>query len=281
MPWRSSLAIASSSASPSCSRRESRSWRRQTWGSVASWWASSSAARSRLTGGYDAVDQADPLGLLGVDLAPGEDQVQRPAGADQPGQPDRAAVDERDPPAAAEDPERWRRWPRPAGRTRSRARGHRRRRTPRSAAITGLPSRIRVGPIGPSPDSCTWLPRSVPIALRSAPAQKVPPSPYSTATLAPSSASKARNASASAGAVGPSTALRACGRCRTTVVTGPSCSTRTALRAVAGHGGDASRPASPRTMTGPAKLSERPNARGGRWRTLDACGTRLGDCGRR
>ena len=33
------------------------------------------------------------------------------------------------------------------------------------AAITGLPSRIRVGPIGPSPDSCTWLPRSVPMRL--------------------------------------------------------------------------------------------------------------------
>ena len=95
------------------------------------------------------------------------------------------------------------------------------------AAITGLPSRRRVGPIGPSPSSSTRLLRSVPRPLRSAPAQKVPPSPYSTATLAPSSASNARNASASDCAVGPSTALRACGRCRTTVVTGPSCSMRT------------------------------------------------------
>ncbi len=61
--------------------------------------------RSRLTGGHDAVHQPDPLSLLGVDLTPGEDQVQRAAGADQPGQPDRAAVDERDAPATAEDAE--------------------------------------------------------------------------------------------------------------------------------------------------------------------------------
>ena len=65
------------------------------------------------------------------------------------------------------------------------------------------------------------------MALRSAPAQKVPPAPWRTATAASSSASKARNASASACAVGPSTALRASGRSRTTVVTGPWRSTRT------------------------------------------------------
>ena len=94
--------------------------------------------------------------------------------------------------------------------------------------MTGLDSRSRVGPIGPSPSGATRFCWSVPIAVRSAPAQNVPPSPYSTATEAESSASKARNASASAAAVGPSTALRFSGRDSTTVVTGPDLSTRTA-----------------------------------------------------
>ncbi len=98
------------------------------------------------------------------------------------------------------------------------------------AAITGFDSRIRVGPIGPSPSSETRLPSSVPIALRSAPAQNVPPSPYSTATAWLSSASNARKASARARAVGPSTALRACGRSRITVVTAPERSERTVMR---------------------------------------------------
>ena len=97
------------------------------------------------------------------------------------------------------------------------------------AATTGLPSRIRVGPIGPSPSGSTRFWSAVPIAWRSAPAQNVPPAPYRTAADASSSASKARKASASAAAVGPSTALRRSGRDSTTVVTGPARSTRTAL----------------------------------------------------
>ncbi len=44
--------------------------------------------------------------------------------------------------------------------------------------------------------------RSPPMAFRSAPAQKVPPSPHSTATLASPSASKSRKAAPSASAVG-------------------------------------------------------------------------------
>jgi hypothetical protein len=63
--------------------------------------------------------------------------------------------------------------------------------------------------------------------LRSAPAQKAPPAPVSTATAAPGSASKVRKASASAAAVGPSTALRRSGRSMVTTVTGPSRSTIT------------------------------------------------------
>src|SRR5438445_10117397 len=89
---------------------------------------------------------------------------------------------------------------------------------------------MRVGPIGPSPSGARRLPRSVAMALRSAPAQKVPPAPHSTATRASPSASNARKASASARAVGRSTALRAAGRSSTTVGTGPGRSTRTLTR---------------------------------------------------
>ena len=99
---------------------------------------------------------------------------------------------------------------------------------PDTAAMTGLDSRSRLTPIGPSPSGAARLPRSVPMAVRSAPAQKTPPVPCSTATAASGSASKARKAPASAAAAGPSTALRRSGRCRQTVVTGPDRSTRTA-----------------------------------------------------
>ena len=84
---------------------------------------------------------------------------------------------------------------------------------PATAAITGLHSSIRDGPIGPSPSGATRLP---PPACR-------PPSgrrrrrrrrPLRTARrrAASSSASNARKASASACAVAPSTALRTSGR---------------------------------------------------------------------
>src|SRR5688572_9700072 len=96
--------------------------------------------------------------------------------------------------------------------------------------MTGLASSMRLGPIGPSPSGARRLPPPVAMALRSAPAQNVPPAPHSTATRAVSSASKARNASASAAAVGPSTALRTSGRSRMTVVTTPARSTRTLTR---------------------------------------------------
>ena len=98
------------------------------------------------------------------------------------------------------------------------------------AAIAGLSSSSREGPIGPSPsgDTRSYLPAAN--SFRSAPAQKVPPSPQSTATLASASASNARKASASDRAVSGSTAFRADGRLRMTVVTGPCFSTRTLMR---------------------------------------------------
>ena len=53
-----------------------------------------------LAGLGDLGDQADRVRLVRVDRAAGEDQVQRAAGADDPRQPLRAAVDQRDAPAA-------------------------------------------------------------------------------------------------------------------------------------------------------------------------------------
>ena len=100
---------------------------------------------------------------------------------------------------------------------------------PSIAAITGLPSRSRVGPIGPGPSSDTDTGRrSTPaIAFRSAPAQKYPPVPVSTATCAASSPSKASNAASNAAAVAASTALRRSGRLIVITRTGPSSATPT------------------------------------------------------
>ncbi len=56
------------------------------------------------------------------------------------------------------------------------------------------PAACRVGPIGPSPASVTRLPSPAASALRSAPAQNVPPAPVSTATAHDGSASNAPNA---------------------------------------------------------------------------------------
>ena len=59
----------------------------------------------RLTGRYDAIGQTDRRRLQGVDGAPGEDHVHRPAGSDEPGQAYGATVDQWDAPASAEDAE--------------------------------------------------------------------------------------------------------------------------------------------------------------------------------
>src|SRR5438132_517551 len=113
---------------------------------------------------------------------------------------------------------------------------------PSTAAMTGFPSSMRVGPMGPSPSSLithSWpeivaprRPWPAATAFRSAPAQNVPPAPVRTATASPSSASKRRNASTSAAAVGSSTALRTSGRLMVTTATSPSVSNRTVLMRV-------------------------------------------------
>src|SRR5262245_11518009 len=94
--------------------------------------------------------------------------------------------------------------------------------------MTGFDSSMRVGPIGPSPVGLSRLP-SLPMALRSAPAQNVPPAPQRTAARIAGSASTARNASASSRAVCASTAFFRSGRSRTMVATAPALSIRTGI----------------------------------------------------
>ncbi len=97
--------MAAASSRPSCSNTESRSERRQPAGARPARGRAPRPARSGRPGRHHPVDQPDPEGLPSVHLAAGEDQVHRPAGTDQPRQADRATVDERHPPATAEDPE--------------------------------------------------------------------------------------------------------------------------------------------------------------------------------
>src|SRR5215211_7340284 len=205
IPRRSSLARASSSVRPHCSMTDSRSLRRAVWGR---------AARSRARATVAA--RAWPSGTT---------RLTRPmasASAAPTARPVRMRSIARP-------------WPTIRGRRtvpRSTSGTPKRRlNTPRAgpsmAASTGLDSRSRVTPIGPSPSAATRSGSPAAIALRSAPAQKAPPAPVSTATEAPGSRSKARKASARAAAAGPSTALRRSGRSMVTTVTGPSRSTRT------------------------------------------------------
>src|SRR5439155_12297595 len=95
--------------------------------------------------------------------------------------------------------------------------------------MTGFVRRKRVGPSGPSPSSVNGLPLPLASAFRSAPAQKVPAAPVSTATAWCSPRSKARNVAASAAAVGPSIAFRTAGRLMVTTRTSPSDSTSIVL----------------------------------------------------
>ena len=119
---------------------------------------------------------------------------------------------------------------------------------PSMAAMTGLLSCMREGPMGASPAASSRLGAPAAMALRSAPAQNVPPSPVRIATSQRASASNARMASASCRAVARSTALRAWGRCSVTRHTAPRRSTVTLTdETAAGCAWD--RPRSARTGT--------------------------------
>ena len=153
IPCRSSPRIAVRSFTPSWSRTEARSPRRQACGKSAMAAASSSAAARARPGRHDAVGEAHPVRLGGGHRAAGQDHVHRAAGADEPGEPNRAAVDERHAPAAAEDPEDRVLLGDPQiapERQLQTTRPPRAPRPPRSPAWTAA---CRVGPIGPSPSS--------------------------------------------------------------------------------------------------------------------------------
>src|SRR2546429_3789597 len=104
--------------------------------------------------------------------------------------------------------------------------------------MTGLPSCMRVGPIGPSALAVSLVALPCATSLRSKPAQKLPPAPVRIATDSESSASNRLKEATSSEAVAELTALRAPGRLMVTTAIGPSTSNRVfrscALRAVRG-----------------------------------------------
>src|SRR6516164_617104 len=227
-PCRNSLAIASPAGSDIPSSVAARSLRRQACGSAATSRARSSAAARAWPGG--TTRSTRPIASAS---AAGTARPVRIRSRARPRPISRGSRTV--PPSISGTPNRRQKTPSTASCSATR-RSHQAASSsppatayPLIAAITGLPSRSRVGPIGPSPSGLARLPSGPPTALRSAPAQNVPPAPQSTATCADSSASKSRNASARAAAVGPSTAFRASGRSRMTVVTGPDRSARTLM----------------------------------------------------
>ena len=110
---------------------------------------------------------------------------------------------------------------------------------PSTAAITGFDSSSRDGPSGPRgalppplgksrlPTGLFWS--RLETDLRSQPAQKAPPSPQNTATLALASASNCSKAATRSSALLASMALRASGRLWMTVQTPPDFSMRTLM----------------------------------------------------
>src|SRR5258706_14128200 len=98
------------------------------------------------------------------------------------------------------------------------------------AAITGLPSCIRVGPIGPSAFALSRLALPCATSFRSKPAQKLPPAPVRMATESESSASNRLKQATSSSAAAELTALRAPGRLIVTTAIAPSTSYRTFRR---------------------------------------------------
>src|SRR5829696_914300 len=143
--------------------------------------------------------------------------------------------------------------------------------------MTGLDTNIRVGPIGPSRDTSTStrLPFPVLTALRSAPAQKVPPVPVSTAASRSSRWSNSRNAFAKSAAVGPSTALRTSGRALVTTQMPPSsCSVVIVMSRISSTGRSGHRLAAGRRRV--RYRRQRP-----RWTEAHSAGECVGNLGQR
>ena len=97
--------MAAGSSMPSCSRTERRSWRRHVWGSADSSAASRWAAAMAVPVGTTRFTSPIASASVGVDGATGQDQVHRPALADESRQADGSAVDERHAVPAAEHAE--------------------------------------------------------------------------------------------------------------------------------------------------------------------------------
>ena len=104
-PRRVSSRSASSSGSAHCRYDDSRSLRRQRCGNAANCRASATASRKRAAGRDQTVRQPHAARLVAGHAAPGEDQIERVAVAEQTRQADRAAVDQRHAPAPAIDAE--------------------------------------------------------------------------------------------------------------------------------------------------------------------------------
>ena len=88
--------------------------------------ASSTAAASSSSSGNDLVDEPDPLGPLGIDVAAGEEQLLGPRDADHVDEAPPARCARRSARAAPAASRAWRRRRRPAGRSAPRARARRR-----------------------------------------------------------------------------------------------------------------------------------------------------------
>ena len=208
---RSSMRIASSSGSPHCSYDESRSSRRQIGGSAASSCASVARRGERAARLGQPVGEPHAQRFVAADAAAGEDEIERVRVADQAGQADRAAVDERHAPAPAEHAEHRvargdpqvapDRELEPAGDRVALDRGDHRLR--RAACASGPSDRRR--------RRCTRVAASFADRLQVGARAERAVRAGEDRDAASSSASNARNASASSAAVGRSTALRACG----------------------------------------------------------------------
>ena len=143
----------------------------------------------RLPGLGEPVGQPHPQRLVTAHAATGEDQVERVAVADQPSAGARCLRRPTARPIVGSTRRTWRPGRRRAGRTTPPARGRRRRRSPRWRRSPVCRATPASGPSGRRPRDARrpGCRRPLPTALRSAPAQNVPPAPVSTATCCASS----------------------------------------------------------------------------------------------
>ena len=187
-PRANSWAIAASRGSVHCSRALRRSERRQRCGKAAIAAASASASARASPVRDDAVGEAPRRAPRG---APTARPVRIMSSArDAPTRRGRRTV----PPSMSGTPQRRQKTPKIASSSATRRSHQSASSRPPGDGVAGdrrdapaWTSAMRVGPIGPGPLGSTRFGRPSETATRSAPAQNVPPSPQSTATLAAAS----------------------------------------------------------------------------------------------